>query len=113
MTRGSSDRHPISLMTLWTIVVSGLGGPGIPRGRIAWWADPAAATLVVMCESALPPRGRVCLHTHNLSALFEVRPATEAAPDAAGRTPGSSALARWCPALCATRGLVPEGSLWS
>lgn len=54
-------------MTLWTIVVSGLGGPGIPRGRIAWWADPAAATLVVMCESALPPRGRVCLHTHNLS----------------------------------------------
>ena len=67
MTRGSSDRHPISLMTLWTIVVSGLGGPGIPRGRIAWWADPAAATLVVMCESALPPRGRVCLHTHNLS----------------------------------------------
>ena len=70
MEWGSSDRLPISLMTLWTTVVSGLGGPGMPRGRIPWWADPAAATSVAMSEPALPPRGRVCLHTHNDTALF-------------------------------------------
>lgn len=54
-------------MTLWTTVVSGRCGPGMPRGRILWCADPPAATLVVMHEPALPPRGRACLHTHNLS----------------------------------------------
>lgn len=77
-------------MTLWTTVVSGRCGPGMPRGQILWWADPAAATFVVMCEPALPPRGRVCLHTHNLSALSGVRPAREVAPDTAARTPVSS-----------------------
>ena len=67
----------------------------------------------VMLAPAPPPRGRVCLHTHNHAALFGGLPAREGAPDAAGRTPGSSALGRRCPVPCATRGLVQEGSLWS
>ena len=67
MTRSSLDKCPIPQMTLWTTVISGRCGPGMPRGRIPWWADPAAATSVAMSEPALPPRGRVCLHTHSLS----------------------------------------------
>ena len=68
---------------------------------------------VVMLASALPPRGRVYLHTHNHAALSGGPPAREGALDAAGRTPGSSALGRRCPGPCATRGLAQEGSLWS
>ena len=62
---------------------------------------------------ALPPRGRVCLHTYNHSALFGGRTAREVALDAAGRAPGSSALGRQCPAPCASRGLLQDRSLWS
>ena len=63
---------------------------------------------VVMLASALPPRGRVYLHTHNHAALSGGPPAREGALDAAGRTPGSSALGRRCPGPCATRGLARE-----
>lgn len=68
---------------------------------------PRAVTLAL----ALPPRGRICLHTYSHSDLFGGRPAREVALDAAGRTPGSSALGRQCLGPCALRGLVQEGSL--